>query len=305
MGRFLIRRLFTMIAVVFVISLLVFGLARLQGDPRYLYLSEYTTEEQWEEMGRYLGLDKPLIVQYLIWLGKAVRGDMGVSLRESRPVTAAIAERIPATFQLAFAAWVFSVLVGWPLGILSAVKRSGTWDYLGRGFALFGQAIPAFWLAIVLILIFAERLQWLPSGRQEGLKNFIMPVFVLGWSTSASQLRLMRSAMLEVLDSEYIKLARAKGVTPGMVVFKHALRNALIPPITLTFLLLASFLTGTIVVESIFAWPGLGRLAIESVYQNDFPLISGVVLFATVAYVTANFLVDLAYVVIDPKIRFS
>ncbi len=270
-----------------------------------MYLSEYTTEEQWDDLGVILGLDRPLHVQYFTWLGGALRGDLGISLRESRPVAESIAERIPATFQLAAAAWIFSIIVGWPLGVLSAVKRGTVMDYLGRGFALFGQAIPAFWLGIVLILLFAEYLQWLPSGRREGWAHFIMPVFVLGWSTSAAQLRLMRSAMLEVLDSEYIKFARASGVSNSKVIYKYALRNSLIPPITLTFLLLASFLTGTIVVEHIFAWPGLGRLAIEAVNQNDFPLIAGVVLFATLAYVTANFLVDICYALIDPRIQFS
>ena len=210
----------------------------------------------------------------------------------------------PGHFQLAVAAWTFSVLVGWPLGVLSAVKRGTMMDYAGRGFALFGQAIPGFWLGIVLILIFAENLQWLPTARREGWEHFIMPVFVLGWSTSAAQLRLMRSAMLEVLDSEYIKFARATGVsgsrssTNTRSVFADS-------PITLTFLLLANFLTGTIVVEHIFAWPGLGRLAIEAVTQTDFPLIAGIVLFATVAYVLANFLVDICYALIDPRIQFS
>ena len=294
-----------MILVALIVSLVVFILARFQGDPRYMYLSEYTTLEQWEEMGRELGLDGPVVVQYLTWLGNAVKGNLGDSLREHRPVTTAIAERIPATFQLAIAAWTFSVLVGWPLGILAAVKRGSVWDYIGRTFALFGQATPTFWLGILLILIFAVKLGWLPSGRNESLKHFILPVFALGWSSCAAQVRLMRSAMLEVLDSEYVKLARAKGVSERAVVFKHALRNSLISPITLTFLLLAGFLTGTIIIESIFAWPGLGRLAIEAVYQTDFPLIAGIVLFATVAYVTANFLVDLTYILIDPRIRLT
>ncbi len=305
MTAFLIRRAFTMVLVALVVSVLVFALARAQGDPRYMYLSEHMTQEQWDELGVYLGLDRPVLVQYFSWLGNALRGDLGTSLRESRPVWDSISERIPATFQLAVAAWTFSVVVGWPLGVLSAVKRGSMMDYAGRGFALFGQAIPGFWLAIVLILLFAENLQWLPTARREGWEHFILPVFVLGWSTSAAQLRLMRSAMLEVLDSEYIKFARATGVSNAKVIYKHALRNSLIPPITLTFLLLANFLTGTIVVEHIFAWPGLGRLAIEAVTQTDFPLIAGIVLFATVAYVLANFLVDICYALIDPRIQFS
>ncbi len=304
MSTFLIRRAFTMVLVALIVTVIVFLLARATGDPRYMYLSEHMTDEQWDELGVYLGLDRPIYVQYFSWLGKALTGDLGKSLRESRPVAQSIAERIPATFQLAVAAWVFSIAVGWPLGVLSAVKRGEMTDYVGRTFALFGQAIPNFWLGVVLILLFAEYLQWLPAGRKEGWVSFIMPVFVLGWSTSAAQLRLMRSAMLEVLDSEYIKFARATGVSNAKVIYKYALRNSLIPPITLTFLLFAGFLTGTIVVEVIFAWPGLGRLAIEAVLQTDYPLIAGIVLFATVAYVTANLMVDIAYALIDPRIKF-
>lgn len=305
MQRFLVRRFFLMIFVLLAVSVVVFAMSRIQGDPRLLYLNDYTTPEQWEEWGRQMGLDKPLVVQYLVWLGKAVRGDLGISLRESRPVTQAVLERVPATLQLGLSAWIFAFLLGWPLGVLSAVKRGTIWDYIGRTVALFGQALPPFWVGIMLILIFAVELEWLPTGRRGDIRHLIMPSITLGWLAAAGQLRLVRSAMLNTLDSEYIKFAKAKGVGNLTVIWKHALKNAMIPPLTFAGLVLAGFITGTVVTESVFAWPGLGRLAIEAVYQNDYPLLTGTVLFVTLMYVVINFAVDVAYAYIDPRIRFN
>lgn len=304
MQRFLIRRFILMLFVLLAVSVIVFSLSRTRGDPRLLYLNEYTTKEQWDAWGRQMGLDKPVVAQYFIWLGKAITGDLGNSLRESRPVTTAVAERVPATLKLGLAAWLFAVFVGWPLGILSAVKRGTIWDYTGRTFALFGQALPPFWIGIVFILIFAVRLHWLPTGRMGGVDHFILPSITLGWLAAAGQLRLVRSAMLNTLDSEFIKFARAKGVSNFTLIWKHALKNALIPPLTFAGLVLAGFLSGTVVTESVFAWPGIGRLAIEAVYQNDFPMLAGTVMFITLLYVGINFLVDIAYAYIDPRIRF-
>ncbi len=304
MQKFLLRRLLLLVFVLVGVSFVVFAMSRIQGDPRLLYLNEYTTQEQWDAWGKQMGLDKPLVVQYFIWLGKALKGDLGTSLREARPVTQAVAERVPATLQLGLAAWVFTFVVGWPLGVLSAVKRSTIWDYLGRLVALFGQALPPFWVGIMLILLFSVQLEWLPTGRRGGIQHYVMPAITLGWLAAAGQLRLVRSAMLDVLDSEYIKLARAKGVSRAMVIWKHALKNALIPPLTFAGLTLAGFITGAVVTESVFAWPGLGRLAVEAVYQNDFPLLVGTIMFITLMYVVINFLVDVTYAFIDPRIRF-
>ncbi len=297
-----------MVFVLVAVTLVVFAMSRLQGDPRFLYLgaeSSFISKELWDEWGRELGLDKPVPLQYLVWLGKAVRGDLGRSIREARPVSTVVGERIVPTLQLGLCAWFFALLVGWPLGVLSAVKRGSIWDYLGRAFALFGQALPPFWVGIMLILLFSVQLEWLPTSRRGGVQHYIMPTITLGWLAAAGQLRLLRSSMLNILDSEFIKFARAKGVKSRMVIWKHALRNALIAPLTVSALTLAGFITGTVVTESVFAWPGLGRLAVEAVINNDFPVLVGAVLFFTVVYVGMMFFVDIIYAYIDPRIRFN
>lgn len=294
-----------MIVVVVLVTLFVFVLSRASGDPRTVFLNEYTTKEQWNQWGKDWGLDRPLVMQYLIWVGRAAKGNLGNSLRESRPVVDVIKERIPATVQLAMGAFIFAVALGLPLGVLSAVKRGSIWDYSGRTIALFGQALPPFWLGIMLILIFAVNLNWLPTGRRGGIDHFILPSITLGWLTAAGLLRLVRSSMLEVLESEYIKLARAKGVSRYKIVWKHAFRNALTAPLTYTALVFVAFLTGAVVTETVFAWPGLGRLAVTSMSNLDLPVLSGVVLVLTGLYVLVNFVTDLLYAVIDPRIRLG
>jgi peptide/nickel transport system permease protein len=202
---------------------------------------------------------------------------------------------------------VLATMIGVPMGILSAVKRGSVWDYLGRGFALFGQAIPNFWFAIISILIFDVWLGWLTSATKQGYDPvyFILPAITLGSAAAAGYLRITRSAMLEVLDMDYIVMARAKGVDTNAVIWKHALRNALIPPLTVSSLILTGFITGSVLVEVVFAWPGLGRLAVNSVNTNDFPVLTSVMLMFTVLYVVVNFITDLLYVVIDPRIRLN
>ena len=309
MIRFLAIRsglaIFTLIGA----TLLVFGLSRLQGDPRLLYIKDGRyTQEQWEAWGKRLDLDKPLIAQYGLWLSRVVRGDMGTSLRSSRPVWTMVRERAPATLKLGLSGWIFSILFAVPLGVLSAVKRSSIWDYVARTFALLGQTAPPFWVGLMLILVFATKLQWLPTSTQgEGfaIRNFIMPTITLAWLFAAGNLRLVRSAMLDVLDSEFVKLARAKGVSGRSVVWKHAFRNALIPPLTFAGLNFAALITGSVITETVFAWPGLGRLAVNSVFTNDFPLITGVVLVFTGIYVAVTLAIDLAYGLIDPRIRYT
>jgi peptide/nickel transport system permease protein len=305
MSSFILRRFIALVITLLAVSVLVFTLSRVSGDPRELYLGEFTTDEQWDAWGRQMGLDKPFIVQYLVWLGNATTGDLGNSLREQRPVTDILVEKLPATLQLGLAAFVFSVVLGVLLGVLAAVKRGTMWDYLGRTFAILGQATPPFWLGIMLILVFAVHFNWLPSGRRVGLNSLILPTITLGWLAVAANLRLVRSSMLEVLDSEYIKLARAKGVSAAGVVWRHAFRNALVPPLTQAGLTLASFIAGAVVTETVFAWPGMGRLAVEAVNQNDFPLLVGAVLTISFLYVAMNFLVDISYGLIDPRIRYS
>jgi len=288
-------------------SILVFALSRMSGDPRLLFLTPYfhNSEEQWERWGVMLGLDKPYYMQYLIWLGKCLTGDWGQSIDTKLPVMDMITHRLPVTLKLTLGGFIFSFLVGIPLGVISGVYRGSLWDYIGRTIAVLGQSVPAFWLAIVLILIFAVRLGWLPAAGQGGFSYYVMPSIVLGWFGTAGFLRLTRSAMLDVMDSEYIKLARAKGVSKQTVIWKHAFRNAVIAPLTYGGLLLAGFATGTVLTETIFAWPGLGRMALQAVLANDFPVLQGSVIFFALFYVILAFILDMTYALIDPRIRYS
>lgn len=305
MTVFLLRRSGSAVFAVVAATILVFGFSRLTGDPRLRFLSEHTTQENWDAWGKEFGLDKPLVVQYFVWLGHAVRGDLGKSINESRPAIDMIKERIGPTLELAIAGWALSIFIGIPLGILSAVRRGSVFDYLARSFALAGQALPPFWLGLVLILIFAVQFHWLPAGTRGGFSNLIMPAFTLALINAASNLRITRSSTLEVLDSEYVKFARAKGVGSMVVIWKHAFRNATIAPLTNAGLLLAAFMTGTVVTESVFAWPGLGRLAVEAVRTNDFPVVTAVTLVFALLYVTANLFVDVAYAIVDPRVRIK
>jgi peptide/nickel transport system permease protein len=305
MQRYLFKRLALAVVTLLVVSVIIFAMSRAAGDPRHVYLDDYSTQADWDRLTVALGLDKPYYVQYGIFLGDALRGNFGQSIKERRPVLEVIIERIPATFQLGTAAFLFSVVVGLPLGILSAVKRGSTLDVSGKILALVGQSAPVFWLGIMLMFLFAVKLQWLPPyGRQEGV-SIVLPAVTLGWFYVAANLRLIRSGMLDVLDSEYIKLARAKGVSSNVVVWKHALRNAVIPALTFAGVTLGALVTGSIVVEQVFAWPGLGRLAIEALFGSDYPLLQGVVIVFTLLYVAASLTVDILYAYIDPRIRYG
>ena len=306
MKTFIIRRLIFMVLSIIAATLIVFCMSRLQGDPRYLFLaSGYTSQETWDAWGKEFGLDKPLPLQYFIWLGKAMTGDFGKSLKSGYESTEMLRIFAPASLQLGLAAWAFVLLTGVPLGVLSAVKRGSIWDLIGRTFAVFGQALPPFWLGIMLILIFAVQLEWLPPGQRGGPSHYVLPAVTLGWLASAGMMRLMRSAMLEVLDSEYIKLARAKGVGSNIVIWKHALKNALIPPLTFAALIMAGFIAGTVVTETVFAWPGLGYMTVQAIINNDFPVMTTAVMVFTILYLSVVFLVDVLYALIDPRIRYS
>jgi peptide/nickel transport system permease protein len=294
-----------------VATLLVFSLSRVVGDPRLLYVQEGgygLSPEAWDALGIKLHLDKPVAVQYLYWLRDAVQFDLGDSMLDRKPVSEILYDALGPTLQLAFFGWIFATAVGIPLGVLSAVKRGSIWDYLGRGVALLGQTLPVFWVGIMGILIFAVQLRWLPVGTMPdefSFKHFIMPAITLGWFSAAGYLRLTRSAMLDVMDSEYIKLARAKGVNATVVLWKHAFRNAIIAPLTFSSLVLAGFITGAIVTETVFSWPGLGRLAFTAVDDNDFPLIVGLMLLFTFMFLLVNLFTDILYAYVDPRIRFS
>ena len=307
MRRLILRKLAAIVVVLFGLTILVFSLSHATGDPRYLYMTQYTrtTSEAWEAQGKAMGLDKPLIVQYMIWVGKAVRGDFGSSVYYQRNSLEMIMESLPATLQLSGISFLAAMLLGIPLGVLSAVKRSTAWDYIGRSFALLGQSVPPFWIAIVLVIIFSVQLDWLPTSRRGDWQHFVLPVATLGWLPAAGLLRLTRSSMLEVLDSEFVKLARAKGVSSGAIVWKHAFRNALISPLTYAMILLAGFMTGTVVVETVFAWPGIGRLAVNAALNTDFPLVTGLALVFGMVFLAASLFADVLYGVLDPRIRYE
>lgn len=294
-----------MILVMIGVSILVFGLSRMSGDPRLLYMTPGTrwSQEVWDARGKDLGLDKPFAVQYLLWAGRAVTGDFGDSVWHKRNSLDVILERMPATLQLSGISYAFAMMLGVSLGVASAVKRGTLLDLAIRGFALIGQAAPPFWIAIVLIYVFAVNLDWLPTSRRGDWTNFVLPVVTLAWLASAGIARITRSSMLEVLDSEYIKLARAKGVGRRGIIFKHAFKNALIAPLTVAAILFASFITGTVVVETVFAWPGLGRLAVDATLNNDFPLVTGLTVIFAGVYLLSSLVADLLYVYIDPRIR--
>jgi peptide/nickel transport system permease protein len=310
LGRYLLIRFVSSVVTVLAATLFVFGVSRTATDPLDLYVQESgygITEEGRQAIGKELNLDRSVPVAYVLWLGRALQGDLGRSMKGKRPVVDVISEKIPNSLQLGVVSWVLATMIGVPMGILSAVKRGTTWDYIGRGFALFGQAIPNFWFAIISILIFAVWLGWLPAASKEGLapSYFVLPAITLGSASAAGYLRITRSAMLEILDMDFIVMARAKGVDVRGVIWKHALRNALIPPLTVSALMLTGFITGTVLVEVVFAWPGLGRLAVNAVTDNDFPVLTGVMLLFTILYVVVNFITDILYVVIDPRIRIT
>ena len=305
MRALMIRRALVSIVTLLVISLIVFILARASGDPRSLMLDDYAGPDQWEELGKRLGLDKSYPEQYFIFLKNAVRLDFGEAINDHRPVMDLIMERMVATLQLGLAAFIFSVVVGVPLGIFSSIRRNSIWDHMGKTVALLGQSMPPFWLGIMMIFIVAVKLEWVPPSGRHDWNSFILPAITLGWFFVAANMRIVRSAMLDVLDSEYIKLARAKGVSPSAVIWKHALRNALIPPLTFMGITLGLLITGSIVAETVFQWPGLGLLAITSLRKADYPTLQGIVMVFAGMYLVVNFLVDVLYAYIDPRIRYT
>jgi len=295
-----------MIIALFLMSVIVFLLGRLTGDPVSMLLSQYSTEEDRVRITEQLGLTKPVLEQYGIFIFNALKGDLGKSVAgDNRPALALILERFPASLKLALVALIISILIGIPLGVLSAVKRGSFLDASARLVALLGQSLPAFWLGIVLMYFFSVKLRLLPTSGYGGIRYFILPAATMGLFTVAAVTRLTRSSMLEVLDSEYIKLARIKGVSEAIVIWKHALRNSLLPVITYMGTFFATMITGAVVVETVFSWPGIGRLAYESILNRDFPVMQGVILFMTTLYILANLIVDILYAWVDPRIRYT
>lgn len=304
MRYFVLRRLAEMAGALLVMSLIVFLLARALGDPVSLLLSEFATEADRAALTRELGLDRSLPVQYVTFLLDTLRGDLGNSVMGARqPVLGIIIDRLPASLGLASAALVLSVFVGLPLGVAAAVWR-GTWVDTGvRLVALLGQAVPLFWLGIVLMFVFGVQLGWLPTSGFGSVRHFVLPAATMALFTLAAVARLTRVSMLEALDSEYVRLARIKGLAETTVILKHALSNSLVPVLTYMGAFFATMITGAVVIETVFGWPGIGRLAYEAILARDYPLMQGVVLVTTTLFMAANMLVDVTHAWIDPRVR--
>jgi peptide/nickel transport system permease protein len=304
MTRFIIIRVGQALITLIVISMVVFALARASGDPVMLMAPAQATLEDIQILREYLGLDKSLPEQYWVFLKNVVRGDLGESIATRRPVTTIIGERLPYTVQLGLSAIALGLSISLMLGVTAAVKR-GTWiDSLVKFIAILGQALPSFWLAIVALQIFAGALGWLPAGGIGGPDHYVLPILTMAFFMLPIQTRLVRSSMLEVLDSEYVKLARIKGLAENRVVWKHALRNAIIPVMTAAGITFATIITGAVIIEMVFAWPGIGRLIAEAVIARDFPVTQAVVLLVAVVVLGVNLVVDIMYAVVDPRIRY-
>lgn len=284
-------------------SVIIFVISRLSGDPASLLVPPDAPASVIADIRARFGLDLPLWQQYFIYLGRALIGDFGVSYRWQMPALKLILDRLPATVELALSGLAFSVAVAVPIGVLSAVHRGGWIDRIGRVFAMLGQAMPAFWVGLLLILVFAIGLGWLPAFGHGTPAHVILPAIALGWYPVAAQTRVVRSAMLDVLDSDYIRLSRALGTPERQIIWKYALRNAAIPLLTMLGVYFAAMLGGAFVVETIFAWPGVGRTVVEAVFARDFPVVQAGVLFTSMLFVASNLLVDLSYGLVDPRIR--
>ena len=304
MAGILLRRVSEMLLALGVMSLIIFSLSRMLGDPVALMLSDFATEADRQALEAELGLDDPFAVQYLHFVGNALQGDLGRSVTGDRqPVTAIIASRLPASLQLAGVALLLSLAIGVPLGVAAAIWR-GTWvDTVARVFALLGQSVPVFWIGIVLIWVFSVELRWLPASGYGGPSHFVLPAVTMALFTVAAITRLMRVGMIEALGSDYVRFARGKGVSEAIVVWKHALANSLVPVITYLGAFLATMVTGAVVVETIFGWPGIGRLAYEAILERDYPLMQAVVLVMTALFMTFNLVADLLHAGIDPRLR--
>lgn len=304
MTRFLILRVAQSLLTILLVMFVVFAVARVAGDPVTLLVDFDTSQADIDRLKGELGLNDPLPVQFIEFVADAVRGDFGTSFRTSRPAMREVLERVPASLQLAGLSLFFALAIAIPLGVLAAVTRGSIIDVIARFFALVGQAAPNFWVGLMLIFFFSVRLGWLPTGGRGGLDHMILPAITLGTAGAASIARLTRSALLDVLSSDFVTMARAKGLPRRTVIFKHALRNAMIPVVTILGLRIGALISGSVIVETIFAWPGVGRLIIQAINVSDFPVVQAAILLTASAVVFANLLTDIAYMFIDPRIRY-
>jgi len=305
MKRFVLKRIGLALLSLFLLSLTIFLLIRITGDPAVLLAEPGASKADLDAIRTQFGLDRPLWVQYWSFITHALRGDFGQSFYYRTDVFELYMSRLPASLLLAAAAMAFSLLLGIPTGIIAAVRVNKWWDSAGKMFALLGLSMPSFWVGLIMILFFSVYLGWLPSSGSGTILHLVMPSIALGWVFAAYNMRLTRSSMLEVLGSEYVKLARLKGLPEALVIGKHAFKNALIPVITLAGINLVIMVNTAIVVETVFAWPGVGRLLFEGISFRDFPVVQANILMAGTMIVVTNLLVDILYAFIDPRIRFE
>ena len=303
MRTFVLRRLVMTGLMLFLVVLTVFLLGHLTGDPVRLMVPDEATEQDMAALRRELGFDRPLAVQFVDFLTHAVQGDLGKSLRYRKPALALVLERMPATVELGTAAMLIALLVAIPAGIVSAPRPGSLVDALTSTASAIGQALPPFWIGIMLIILFAVQLRWLPAAGRGEFGSLVLPAITLGLWPMARMARMLRSSLLEALQEDFVRSARAKGLAERAVLLRHVLRNASIPTVTMAGLTYGSILGGTVITESVFAWPGVGRLALEAVYNRDFPLVQATVLIVAGIFVAINFVLDLIYVWLDPRIR--
>jgi len=305
MLRYILKRFIQAAICLLGISIIIFMLSHLSGDPALLMSPPEATPEDIDQLRMTLGLNEPFHIQYWVFISNAVQGDFGESIRWGKPCLEVWLSRFPNTLLLGGVAMLFTIIVGLPTGMISAVKLGSWFDNFGKTFALMGQSLPVFWVGLMLILFFSVVLGWLPTSGMGSWRHLLMPAFTLGWYFTASLARLSRSAMLDVLDSEYIKMARIKGVPESLVIAKHALRNALVPIVTLAALNLITLINGTVITETVFNWPGIGRLIVDSIFARDYPLVQTCVLIASALFIFTNLFVDILYAYIDPRIRYQ
>jgi peptide/nickel transport system permease protein len=305
MTVFFARRLGQSLLVLFGVSFVVFSILFLTGDPAAVLLPPEATAEDIRRFREEMGFNDPFFVQYGRFLAGALRGDFGQSIRHGEPAFWLVVERMPATFELAGAALVLALALAIPAGVVSAVRRNSVLDYCSTVVALLGQSMPTFWLGIMLILIFSVQLSWLPSSGRGDLEHLVLPAITLGLFTTARIARLTRSGMLDVLNQDYIRTARAKGVSGRPVVWKHALKNAAIPIVTIVGIELGTLLGGSVITETIFAWPGVGRLSVQAIYNRDYPVVQAAVFLLASTFVLVNLAVDVLYTFLDPRIRLQ
>ena len=305
MSAYILKRLLQGVVAIVGALLIVFVAQRLSGDPVALMLPMDAGEEEFAAMRAALGLDRPLPLQFAIFLGQALQGDFGQSYQWESAAMPLLLDRLPATLELALAGLVFALLLAIPLGVVSALHRGGIVDRAAKLFAMLGQAVPGFWIGLLLILFIAVELQWLPAFGRGGLSHLVLPAIALGWYPVAAMTRTLRSAMLDILDSDYVRMERAIGLPERWIVWRYALRNAMVPLVTMIGVYFANMLGGAFVIEVVFAWPGVGRAVVDAVFARDFPVVQAGVVLAAVVFVVVNLVVDLSYGLIDPRIRHA